>query len=65
MMTIREYFADETMWGEEVDLWETLETDEEFDLCDWASARGVDLDAIDEATGERVLTLWSWDMCGE
>jgi hypothetical protein len=53
------------MWGEEVDLWETLETDEEFDLCDWASARGVDLDAIDEATGERVLTLWSWDMCGE
>ena len=65
MMTIREYFADEAMWGEEVDLWETLEADEEFDLREWAAEREVDLDAIDEATGERVLTLWSWDMCGE
>ena len=65
MMTIREYFADETMWGEEADLWEILETDEDFDLREWAAEREVDLDAIDEITGERVLTLWSWDMCGE
>ena len=69
MMTIREYF--ETIedlgarWEEEGALWETLETDEDFDFYVWADEHGVDLDAIDERTGERVVTLWSWDMCGE
>ena len=64
MMTIREYFTIERL-EEESDLWETLETDEDFDFYVWADEHGVDLDAIDERTGERVVTLWSWDMCGE
>ena len=64
MMTIREYFTIERL-EEESDLWETLETDEDFDFEEWAEEHDVDLDAIDERTGERVVTLWSWDMCGE
>lgn len=69
MLTIREYF--ETIedlgarWEEEGALWEALETDEDFDFYAWADEHDVDLEAIDERTGEYVVTLWSWDMCGE
>lgn len=72
-MTIREYFNNSTMteeeflnkMTEEVELWDAIENDEDFDLDEWAQTHGVDLDAIDEKTGETVYTLWAWDMCGE
>ena len=64
MMNIREYFysADGT---EEVDLWNALENDEDFDLEAWATAHNVDLEAVDARTGEKFITLWTWDMCGD
>ena len=73
MTNIREYFYSPTMTEEEflnklteeVELWETLEADETFDFEAWAEAHGVDLEAVDETTGEQVVTLWSWDMCGD
>jgi hypothetical protein len=65
MMTIREYFADEEMWEEEAELYTAMEEDWDFDLEGWAEEHGVDLEAIDERTGETVLTLWCWDMCGD
>ena len=72
-MTIREYFNNATMteeeflnkMTEEVELWDAIENDEDFDLEGWAQAHDVDLDAIDEKTGETVYRLWLWDMCGE
>ena len=64
-MTIREYFADENRWDEEAELWDILESDEDFDLEAWADERGIDLTARDERLDELVLTLWSWDMCGD
>ena len=67
-MTIREYFNNSAMteeefldkMTEEVELWDAIENDEDFDLGEWARAHGVDLDAIDEKTGETVYTLWVW-----
>lgn len=72
-MTIREYFYNSTMTeedflrriAEEDELWDAIENDEDFDLEEWAQAHGVDLTIVDEKTGETVLTLWQWDMCGE
>jgi hypothetical protein len=71
MMTIREYFATATTeeefldrLEEEIDLYDAIER-EEVDLEEWATAHDVDLTAIDERTGELVVTLWAWDMCGE
>jgi hypothetical protein len=67
-MTIREYFETiedlETRWAEEGALWDAMQ-DLDFDLDGWAETHGVDLEATDERLGEYVLTLWSWDMCGE
>lgn len=67
MISIRDYFADEARWEEEVELWETMENDvdDEFDLTAWAAERGIDLTIRDERLGETVLTLWTWDMCGD
>ena len=64
MMNIREYFysVDDT---EEVDVWNALENDEDFDFEAWAAARNVDLEAVDLRTGEKFTTLWTWDMCGD
>lgn len=72
-MTIREYFYNSTMteeeclerMAEENELWDAIENDEDFDLDEWARSHGVDLTIIDTKTGETVLTLWAWDMCGE
>ena len=64
MMTIREYFAAEERWEEEVEVYERWQ-DEELDLDAWAAERGIDLEARDEQAGEYVLTLWAWDMCGD
>jgi hypothetical protein len=72
-MTIREYFNNPAMteeeflnkMTEEVELWDAIENDEDFDLDEWAQVHDVDLDAIDEKTGETVYALWAWDMCGE
>ncbi len=65
MMNIYEYFAEVETWEEEADLWEAIENDDNFDLKVWAEEHGVDLEAIDQRTGETYLTLWSWDQCGE
>lgn len=72
-MTIREYFYNSTMTEEEYleriaeenELWDAIENDEDFDLEEWARSHDVDLTIVDEKTGETVLTLWQWDMCGE
>lgn len=72
-MTIREYFYNSTMTeedflnsiAEEDKLWDAIENDEGFDLNEWARSHGVDLTIVDEKTGETILTLWQWDMCGE
>jgi hypothetical protein len=72
-MTIREYFYNPAMteeeflnkMTEEIELWEAIENDDDFDLDEWARTHGVSLDAIDEKTGETIFTLWAWDMCGE
>ena len=64
MMTIYEYFAD-ALWEEEVELWAMCEGEEDFDLRAWCLEHGVDPDAVDAHTGELVLTLWAWDMCGD
>jgi hypothetical protein len=72
-MTIREYFNNTAMteeeflnkMTEEVELWDAIENDEDFDLEGWAQAHDVDLTAIEEKTGETFYTLWVWDMCGD
>lgn len=72
MMNIREYFdnlRNLTTTEEEFDNILELENtvykmdDEEFEsYCD---ENGIDLTVWDDRTGELVVTLWSWDMCGE
>lgn len=72
MMNIREYFdnlRNLTTTEEEFDNVLELETtvyemdDEEFEsYCD---ENDIDLTVRDDRTGELVVTLWSWDMCGE
>ena len=74
-MTIREYWAaleaeaqdldelDEVLELERV-MYAVLEQDED-DFTVWACESGIDLTAVDEATGELVLTLWCWDQCGD
>lgn len=69
-MTIREYF--DRLIAEDYDLEEVAELEQtafhcmEDDFDDftmWAIENGIDLDA--EEDGERVLTLWAWDVCGD
>lgn len=74
-MTIREYWAaqeaaaadmeelDEVLELERV-MYEVWERDED-DFTVWACESGIDLTAVDEATGELVSILWGWDMSGE
>lgn len=64
MMTIREYFEAEERWVEEAELWELLELGD-IDLEEWCEEHDVDYEAVDERIGEKVITLWAWDMCGE
>lgn len=72
MMNIREFFqnlynnAQDDFQFDEVVSYENnvYEMDDE-DFETWAQINGVDLTAWDERTGELVVTLWSWDMCGE
>ena len=72
MMNIREYFENLhnlTTNDEEFDNVLELENtvyemeDEEFES--YCRENGIDLTVRDERTGELVVTLWSWDMCGE
>lgn len=69
-MTIREYF--DRMIEEGCELEEIGEMEqtifhcmeEDFDdFSMWALENGIDLDA--EEDGTLVLTLWSWDVCGD
>lgn len=72
MMNIREYFENLrnlTVNEEEFDNVLELENivyemdDEEFES--YCHENGIDLTARDDRTGELVVTLWGWDMCGE
>lgn len=72
MMNIREYFdnlRNLTTTDEEFDNVLELENtvyemdDEEFET--YCHENGIDLTALDDRTGELVVTLWGWDMCGE
>lgn len=73
MMNIREYFEnlyklaglDDDKFDEVSELEnEVYEMDDE-DFETWAQVNNIDLSARDEKTGELVVTLWSWDMCGD
>ena len=74
-MTIREYWAAmeaATTTVEELDEVLELEAvmyrvfeDDPADFETWAAEEGIDLGAYDEEMDELVLTLWSWDMCGD
>lgn len=74
-MTIREYFDNmitpnmtEEDWDELFDLENTAYAcyeDDDLDFESWALENGIDLTARDPQTGETVLTLWAWDMCGD
>ena len=72
MMNIREYFdnlRNLTTNEEEFDNVLELENtvyemdDEEFET--YCYENGIDLTVRDDRTGELVVTLWGWDMCGE
>lgn len=72
MMNIREYFdnlRNLTTNEEEFDNVLELENtvyemdDEEFET--YCHENGIDLTVRDDRTGELVVTLWGWDMCGE
>ena len=73
MKNIREYFhdlylqagMDEDKFDEVIELENTVYEmdDEEFET--YCHNNGIDLTARDERTGELVVTLWGWDMCGE
>lgn len=72
MMNIREFFqnlyenAQDDFQFDEVVSYENnvYEMDDE-DFETWAQMNDVDLTARDERTGELVVTLWGWDMCGD
>jgi len=73
MMNIREYFEnlyklaglDDDKFDEVSELEnEVYEMDDE-DFETWAQVNNIDLSARDEKTGELVVTLWSWDVCGD
>lgn len=66
-MTIYEYL--ETIDEEERDeiaatLYQISQDDWE-DFESYAIENGIDLTAVDPATGEYFTTLWGWDMCGD
>ena len=69
-MTIREYFDHMIAEGYELEEVAELEQtifhcmeDDFDDFTMWAIENGIDLDA--EEDGERVLTLWASDVCGD
>ena len=73
MMNIREYFEnlymlaglDDDNFDEVSELEnEAYEMDEE-DFEMWARENNIDLSARDDVTGELIVTMWSWDVCGE
>ena len=69
MMNIREYFEHLYNTTENVDDIIELEQevydmdDDEFEL--YCKSNDIDLTVVDDTTGELVVTLWAWDMCGE
>ncbi len=72
MMSIREYFDNlysktnmEYEFDEIVELeYKVYEMDED-DFEVYCSEHNIDLTIRDERTGELVVTLWGWDMCGD
>ena len=69
MMNIREYFEHLYNTTENIDDIIELEQevydmdDDEFEL--YCKSNDIDLTVVDDTTGELVVTLWAWDMCGE
>lgn len=72
-MNIREYFhnlyqqagLDEDKFDEVIELENKIYEMNDEDFETWAQVNNIDLSICDEKTGELVVTLWSWDMCGE
>ena len=72
MMNIREYFDNlynltntEYEFDEIVELEYAVYEMDEDDFEIYCSEHNIDLTARDERTGELVVTLWGWDMCGD
>ena len=73
MMNIREYFEnlytlaglDDDKFDEVVELENEIYEMNDEDFETWTQVNNIDLSARDEKTGELVVTLWSWDMCGD
>ena len=73
MMNIREYFEnlytlaglDDDKFDEVVELENEVYEMEDENFETWAQVNNIDLSARDEKTGELVVILWSWDVCGD
>jgi len=73
MMNIREYFdnlyklagLDDDEFDEVVEQENTVYEMDEDEFESFCSEHDIDLTVRDEHTGELVVTLWSWDMCGD
>ena len=73
MMNIREYFEnlytlaglDDDKFDEVVELENEVYEMDEDDFESFCHENGINLTARDERTGELVVTLWGWDMCGD
>ena len=72
MKNIREYFDNlrnltttEEEFDNVLELENTVYEMDDDDFETYCSEHDIDLTARDERTGELVLTLWGWDMCGE
>lgn len=71
MMNIREFFnlmyetsdCDYVMDYEEMVYGWFEDEDPRWD--EFVAENHIDLTATDKRTGEKVLTLWCWDMCGD
>jgi len=73
MMSIREYFEnlyklaglDDDKFDEVIELENEVYEMNDEDFETWVQVNNIDLSVRDEKTGELVVTLWAWDMCGE
>ena len=72
MMNIREFFQnlydnaqDDFQFDEVVNYENAVYDKDDEDFEEWARENNIDLTARDERTGELVVILWGWDMCGE
>lgn len=72
MMNIREYFdnlrnltTNEEEFDNVLELENIVYEMDDDDFETYCHENGIDLIARDERTGELVITLWGWDMCGE